>query len=157
MRAQCLQGSVIEKNGGTLRNVKINDTFDYKRHIDFEKGHGVMKKAQGVMERALDVTWKRAGGPPCEKDLAGTLYVDRDYNWKQIPTIPWQWTETVTEDTFLLFHDSEQRLYLKTDSYYSMTVNRDCNWRHIPIIPWQWTENVTEDRFLLFHDSEQRL
>jgi hypothetical protein len=25
-----------------------------------------MKKAQGV-------TWKRAGGPPCEKDLAGTL------------------------------------------------------------------------------------
>ena len=26
-----------------------------------------MKKAQGV-------TWKRAGGPPCENDLAGTLY-----------------------------------------------------------------------------------
>jgi hypothetical protein len=41
MRAQCLQGSVIEKNGGSLRNIKINDTC-------FEKGHGVMKKAQGV-------------------------------------------------------------------------------------------------------------
>jgi hypothetical protein len=27
-----------------------------KRHIDFEKGHGVMKKAQGVMKRALGIT-----------------------------------------------------------------------------------------------------
>ena len=32
-----------------------------------------MKKAQGVMKRALGVTWKRAGGSPCEKDLAETL------------------------------------------------------------------------------------
>ena len=55
MRAQCLQGSVIEKNGGSLRNVKINDTFLKKRHIDFEKGHGVMKNAQGVMKRAQGV------------------------------------------------------------------------------------------------------
>jgi hypothetical protein len=53
MRAQCLQGSVIEKNGGSLRNVKINDT---KWHIDFEKEHGVMKKAQGVKKRAQGVT-----------------------------------------------------------------------------------------------------
>jgi hypothetical protein len=56
MRAQCLQGSVIEKNGGSLRNVKINDTFEQKRHRDFEKGHGVMKKAQDVMKRAQGVT-----------------------------------------------------------------------------------------------------
>ena len=33
-----------------------------------------MKKAQGVMKKAQGVTWKRAGGPPCENDLAGTLW-----------------------------------------------------------------------------------
>jgi hypothetical protein len=58
--------------------------------------------------------------------------------WKQIPTIQWQCTETVTEDRYLLFHDSEQRVQLKTDSYYSLTVNRDCGERQIPTIPWQW-------------------
>ena len=56
MHAHCLQGSVIEKNGGSLRNIKINDTFKKKRHIDFEKGQGVVKKAQGIMKRAQGVT-----------------------------------------------------------------------------------------------------
>ena len=46
-----------------------------------------------------------------EADSYYYMTVNRDCNGGQIPTITWQWTETVAEDKLLLdLMESEQRL-----------------------------------------------